>query len=69
MNNAFTSLTDTNFHFDCSNEAFEEALDRFAQFFISPNFSESGTEREIKAVDSEYNMSLQSDDWHFLNLM
>ena len=69
MNNAFTSLTDTNFHFDCSNEAFEEALDRFAQFFISPNFSESGTEREVKAVDSEFNMSLQSDDWHFLNLI
>jgi len=30
MNNAFTSLTNTNFHFDVSNEAFEEALDRLA---------------------------------------
>jgi insulysin len=30
MNNAYTSLTNTNFHFDCSNEAFEEGLDRMA---------------------------------------
>ena len=29
-NNAYTSLTDTNYHFDCSNEAFEESLDRLA---------------------------------------
>ena len=33
-NNAFTSLTDTNYHFEVSNEAFGEALDRFAQFFL-----------------------------------
>lgn len=68
MNNAYTSLTATNFHFDCSNEAFEEGLDRIAQFFISPCFSESSSEREVKAVDSEFNMSLQSDAWHFFNL-
>jgi insulysin len=30
MNNAYTSLTDTNYHFDCSNEGFSGALDRFA---------------------------------------
>jgi insulysin len=30
MNNAYTSLTNTNYHFDCANEAFEGALDRFA---------------------------------------
>ena len=29
-NNAYTSLTDTNYHFECSNEAYGEALDRFA---------------------------------------
>ena len=68
MNNAYTSLTNTNYHFDCANEALEEALDRFAQFFICPNFSESGAEREVKAIDSEFNQSLQSDGWHFFNL-
>tara|TARA_B110000285_G_C14702964_1_gene414260 strand:- start:95 stop:451 length:357 start_codon:yes stop_codon:yes gene_type:complete len=30
MCNAFTSLTETNYHFKCSNEAFEEGLDRIA---------------------------------------
>ena len=68
MNNAYTSLTNTNYHFDCSNEAFQEGLDRFAQFFICPNFSQSGAKREMNAVDSEFNQSLQSDSWHFFNL-
>lgn len=68
-NNAFTSATDTNFHFSVSNEAFEEALDRLAQFFISPKFSESSSDREVNAVDSEYQMSKQSDGWHFYNLL
>ena len=39
--NAFTSLTDTNYHFECSNEAYGEALDRFAQFFLSPLLGDS----------------------------
>lgn len=69
MNNAFTSLTDTNFHFDCSNEAFEEGLDRLAQFFISPSFSEDSAAREVEAVDSEFNQALQHDGWHQMNLM
>ena len=30
-----------------------EALDRFSQFFLSPLFTESGTEREINAVNNE----------------
>jgi insulysin len=29
-NNAYTSLTDTNYHFEVSNEGFEETLDMFA---------------------------------------
>jgi len=30
MNNAYTSLTNTNYHFDCSTKGFEGALDRLA---------------------------------------
>ena len=72
--NAFTAGTDTNYHFEnkhfeVSNEAFTEALDRFAQFYVCPLLSESATEREMKAVDSEYNMSLQSDLWRKENLI
>ena len=68
-NNAFTSLTDTNYHFECSNDAFAEALDRFAQFFLSPLLGDSQTEREMNAVDSEYNMSLQNDSWRKFSLI
>ena len=48
--NASTTLDNTLYYFDVSNEAFEGALDRFAQFFISSNFNESSVEREIKAI-------------------
>ena len=67
-NNAFTSLTETNYHFETSNEGFERALDMFAQFFIAPILGESSTEREMKAIDSEFNMSQQNDAWRkFIN--
>ena len=52
--NAFTSMTDTNFQLSVSNEAFEGALDRLAQFFISPRFEESRADSEMNAVDAEY---------------
>ena len=67
-NNAYTDDTDTNFHFDVSNDGFEGALDRLAQFFICPTFTESSTQREVNAVDSEFNMATQSDGWHAENL-
>lgn len=62
-NNAYTSLLNTNYHFECSNEAFSGALDRFAQFFIAPLLGAEQTDREMNAVDSEFNMSLQNDAW------
>ena len=61
--NAFTSSLNTNYIFQVSNSALYGALDRFAQFFIDPLFDSSCTEREMKAVDSEFNMNLQSDFW------
>ena len=57
-NNAYTNLTDTNYHFEVSNEAFGPALDRFAQFFLCPLLGDCQIEREMRAVDSEHNMSL-----------
>jgi insulysin len=66
--NAYTSKTNTNYHFQCSNEAFEEGFDRMSQFFIAPMFSKDSADREVNAVDSEYNMSLQVDAWHQSNL-
>ncbi|KAL7468998.1 hypothetical protein ACHAXS_009237 [Conticribra weissflogii] len=39
------------------------ALDRFAQFFISPLFDESMLERELRAVNSEYLNGRTADNW------
>jgi insulysin len=39
------------------------ALDRLAQFFISPLFLESVLDRELGIVDSEHSKNLQSDLW------
>ncbi|KAL1964359.1 hypothetical protein VTN77DRAFT_7044 [Rasamsonia byssochlamydoides] len=44
------------------------ALDRFAQFFISPLFLESTLDRELRAVDSENKKNLQSDIWRLMQL-
>ena len=68
-NNASTSLVSTKYLFEVSNEAYEGALDRFAQFFLSPLLSDSATEREMNAVDSEFNMALQSDVWRKISLI
>lgn len=68
-NNAFTNLDNTNFYFDVKNEKFRELLDIFAQFYICPTFNESSTEREMKAVHSEYEMNLQNDMWRQFQLL
>ncbi len=62
-NNAYTSMELTNYHFEIAHHAFEGALDRLSQFFIAPLFTEEFTEREMNAVDSEFEMNLQSDGW------
>jgi Secreted/periplasmic Zn-dependent peptidases, insulinase-like len=46
-NNAYTTGTQTTYYLDCANEAFEGAIDRLAQFFIAPLFSESCIDREM----------------------
>ncbi|GKV49835.1 hypothetical protein SLEP1_g56562, partial [Rubroshorea leprosula] len=65
---AFTDSENTNFHFDVNTDSFEEALDRFAQFFIKPLMSADATMREIKAVDSENKKNLLTDYWRMSQL-
>ena len=64
--NASTGEDDTTYYFDVNNEAFEGALDRFAQFFISSLFDENSVEREIKAVDSEFSKNKNNDTWRLI---
>lgn len=66
--NAFTSGDITCFYFDVSNNSFSEALDRFAQFFISPLFNKESVEKEIKAIDSENKKNLNNDLWRLNQL-
>ncbi|XP_052172823.1 insulin-degrading enzyme-like 1, peroxisomal [Diospyros lotus] len=66
--NAFTSSEQTNYYFDVNADCFEEALDRFAQFFVKPLMSPDATTREIKAVDSENQKNLLSDAWRMNQL-
>ncbi|KAI7847937.1 Metalloenzyme, LuxS/M16 peptidase-like protein [Circinella umbellata] len=61
--NAFTGTENTNYYFEVGHLWLEGALDRFSRFFIDPLFSESCTERELRAVDSEHKKNLQSDCW------
>ena len=60
--NACTDMHDTCYYFDVNYPYLDGALDRFAQFFIKPLFTESATDREMKAVDSENAKNITSDD-------
>ncbi|KAL3678033.1 hypothetical protein R1sor_020989 [Riccia sorocarpa] len=66
--NAYTTPEHTNFHFEVGADYLEEALDRFAQFFICPLFAADATSREIKAVDSENSKNLTTDVWRMNQL-
>ena len=69
ISNAMTDLDRTTYFFDISNEAFEGALDRFAQFFICPKFSEGAVGREIKAIDNEFSNNLNNDMVRTIQIM
>ena len=66
--NAYTDSDHTNFYFDISPQHLEGALDRFSQFFLKPLLTESCTDREMKAVNSENEKNLASDAWRAMQL-
>ncbi|TSL47684.1 Nardilysin [Bagarius yarrelli] len=59
--NASTDCERTVFQFDVQRKKFREALDRWAQFFICPLMIRDAVEREVEAVDSEYQLAKPSD--------
>ena len=67
--NAYTSEDITNYHFNVSNNAFEEALERFADFFVSSLFSENSVNKEINSIDSENKKNVNNDVWRLYQLM
>ena len=60
--NAFTAYDHTNYFYDIDPDFLDASMDRFAQFFISPLFTEQLVERERNAVDSEY-YARRTDDF------
>lgn len=54
-------MSHTTYQFDVLADHAEKALDIFSHFFISPLFTQSGTGREVHAVDSENSKNLVND--------
>lgn len=61
-NNAYTAEENTNYFFDIEHASLEPALDRFAQFFITPLFDANYVDHEKNAVNAEYLAKINDDD-------
>ncbi|WP_392353347.1 insulinase family protein [Pseudoalteromonas sp. PB2-1] len=59
--NAYTWLDITNYMFKVNNDAYDEALDRFADFFKSPKLYPEYTDKEKNAVNAEWSMRREMD--------
>ncbi|WP_372762807.1 insulinase family protein [Pseudoalteromonas sp.] len=59
--NAYTWLDITNYMFKINNDAFDEGLDRFADFFKAPKLYPEYTEKEKNAVNAEWSMRREMD--------
>ncbi|MEM7259541.1 MAG: insulinase family protein, partial [Pseudomonadota bacterium] len=64
-NNAYTTFGNTNYFFEIESSQLEMALDRFAQFFIAPLFSEDLVQREKNAVHSEFTGKRREESLRF----
>jgi len=67
--NAFTTSDGTSFIFEVENSAFNEALDRFSNFFKEPLFNPSGVARELQAIDQEYAKNRENDSWREIYIL
>jgi insulysin len=64
--NAWTSLENTEYLLSIAPDNFDEALDRFSQFFIAPLFNQELVERERNAVESEYKLKLKDEGARYM---
>ncbi|XP_048256262.1 nardilysin-like [Haliotis rufescens] len=60
--NACTDCEMTTFYFEIQRKYFRKCLDKLAHFFISPLLKKDCVDREIEAVDSEFQMTTSSDN-------
>ena len=66
--NAYTASDHTNYFFDVGPGHLAPALERFSHFFLTPLFTESATEREVNAVDSENSNNQKNDMWRLIQI-
>ncbi len=59
--NAYTWLDITNYMFEINNDAFDEALDRFSDFFKTAKLYPEYTDKEKNAVNAEWSMRREMD--------
>ncbi|XP_022670450.1 nardilysin-like [Varroa destructor] len=67
--NAYTNFDSTTFYFEVPPTAFEHALDMFANFFVSPLIREDALDRELQAMDNEFQMNRQYDGARVLEVL
>jgi secreted Zn-dependent insulinase-like peptidase len=60
-NNAWTATEHTCFFLDINHQYFDEALDRFSQFFTCPLLSQEFIESERENIDAEFKLKLKDD--------
>lgn len=61
QHNAYTASDRTVYSFSIHHQAFDQAIDYFAHFFIDPLFNPSAVARELHAVDQEYAGYIEND--------
>jgi hypothetical protein len=59
--NAFTNDESTTFYFALGADGLDRALEIFSRFFIDPLFKTDMVEREVSAINGEYENDLQSE--------
>jgi len=69
FNNAYTTLEETCYHLEVQPEKLEEAVDRLAEFFLSPLIKPECVDREMKAVNSEHSGKIQKDGSRFSQVL
>ena len=67
--NAFTELEYTLYHFDVSQENLWQAMDMFSRFFVNPLLRPEAMERELNAIESEFQLSKNDDGCRFQQLL
>ncbi|MBK8188439.1 MAG: insulinase family protein [Cellvibrio sp.] len=68
MTNAFTAYNRTNYRFQINATKYDEALDRFSDYFKKPTFDPKYSDKERNAVNNEWSLQKAQDNWNLFAL-